>query len=239
MAEESEERAVEYYVTLRSKDGQETEVMGNVQSSNRVKMETKDPDDKSPGFGMKMVIFSMAKKFPSVKQLSTNVLGKWMKCSAQTTAVEDDAELCKIQNEDTVDSNLIILDCRPEEEYIVSHIPGALRVDYDNDTSKIVEVVPQLNSGNEKKTIVCYCSLGYRSCVVAQKLDQYYNSKTGDSSSVEPMSPNVYNLAGSLFKWANEGRSMQDLDNKTTVYAHPFTPMWSKFLDKNLRREHP
>jgi 3-mercaptopyruvate sulfurtransferase SseA len=33
-------------------------------------------------------------------------------------------------------------DCRPEEEYVVSHIPGAVRVDYKNDAEKILEKLP-------------------------------------------------------------------------------------------------
>ena len=33
-------------------------------------------------------------------------------------------------------------DCRPEEEYVVSHIPGAVRVDYKNDAEKILEELP-------------------------------------------------------------------------------------------------
>jgi rhodanese-related sulfurtransferase len=33
-------------------------------------------------------------------------------------------------------------DCRPEEEYVVSHIPGAVRVDYENDAEKILEKLP-------------------------------------------------------------------------------------------------
>jgi hypothetical protein len=33
-------------------------------------------------------------------------------------------------------------DCRPEEEYVVSHIAGAVRVDYKNDAEKILEKLP-------------------------------------------------------------------------------------------------
>ena len=49
----------------------------------------------------------------------------------------------------------------------------------------------------------------------------------------------VYNLEGSIFKWANEKRLMIDHRDRKTIYAHPFSTIWSKFLFEDLRREIP
>lgn len=49
----------------------------------------------------------------------------------------------------------------------------------------------------------------------------------------------VYNLEGSLFKWANEGKPMVDINNRVTVYVHPYNAIWGKLLEKKLQREEP
>lgn len=38
----------------------------------------------------------------------------------------------------------LLQDARPEEEYNISHIPGAVRVDYKADPDKLSEALPQL-----------------------------------------------------------------------------------------------
>ena len=48
--------------------------------------------------------------------------------------------------------------------------------------------------------------------------------------------PKVYNLEGSLFKWANEGRAMVDDKGEPTVYAHPYNTMFGKLLKSELRK---
>ena len=46
----------------------------------------------------------------------------------------------------------------------------------------------------------------------------------------------IYNLEGSLFKWANEGRPLVDINSKPTVYAHPYSAIWGKLLKSELRK---
>ena len=50
---------------------------------------------------------------------------------------------------------------------------------------------------------------------------------------------NVYNLEGSLFKWANEKRPMVDQQGKKTIVCHPYSSIWGKFLDSDLRQWTP
>lgn len=46
----------------------------------------------------------------------------------------------------------------------------------------------------------------------------------------------MYNLEGSIFKWANENRQMVDHKNRSTVYAHPYNAVFGKLLKKELRK---
>jgi hypothetical protein len=43
----------------------------------------------------------------------------------------------------------------------------------------------------------------------------------------------VFNLEGSIFKWANEGRGLYHGDQQTKV-VHPFNSKWKQLLDKAL-----
>lgn len=45
----------------------------------------------------------------------------------------------------------------------------------------------------------------------------------------------VYNLEGSIFKWANENRPMVDVKDKATIYAHPYNAVFQHLLRKELR----
>lgn len=160
---------------------------------------------------MRMTISSISSKFNRVPNINTETLDKWMRTKEEG-------------------KNVVIWDCRPEEEYVVSHIPGAVRVDFQNDAQEILKKLPDLDN----RTVVCYCSVGYRSSLVVEKVQEYYK-KTGDESGTIPVE--MYNLEGSLFKWANEGRPMINVNKTKTPYAHPYNPVFGKLLDSRLRKE--
>ena len=113
----------------------------------------------------------------------------------------------------------ILLDVREEKEFAVSHLAGAIRA--ENDT------IAQLqNLGvNTDTLIVVYCSVGYRSSVLAEKLQ-----KAGFT--------NVRNLEGSLFAWANEDRPLVNASGATEG-VHPFNILWGRYLDKTKWRWKP
>ena len=46
----------------------------------------------------------------------------------------------------------------------------------------------------------------------------------------------AYNLEGSIFKWANEGRKMIDCACQETKHCHPYNLVFGKLLDYNLRK---
>lgn len=109
----------------------------------------------------------------------------------------------------------IILDTRSQAEYEVSHLKHAERID-PND--------PQLGVIESKDTpIVVYCSVGYRSARIAEWLQQANFT-------------HVYNLEGSIFQWANEGRPMFKNDCPT-IFVHPYNPVWGRLLKFQYRAE--
>jgi len=108
----------------------------------------------------------------------------------------------------------LLLDARTRREFEVSHLQGAVRAETGRDALALARVAPR------DRPIVVYCSVGYRSAGVASKLMKHGYTQ-------------VYNLEGSLFAWANEGRPVF---RGTTRVAkvHPFDSKWSRLLDRRL-----
>jgi len=108
-------------------------------------------------------------------------------------------------------SAFLILDARPQEEYLVSHIPNAERIGFKDLDMDI------LNSVAKDTKIIVYCSIGYRSEKVGEKL-----KKKGFTQ--------VYNLFGSVFEWANRGYPLVDAAGYPTTRVHTYNKKWSKWL---------
>lgn len=107
----------------------------------------------------------------------------------------------------------ILLDTRTKEEYNVSHLPGAKWVGYEDFELNRVADVPK--NGN----IVVYCSVGYRSEKVGEKL-------------MAAGYQQVHNLYGSLFEWVNEGNSVVDGQGKPTQRVHTYSRLWGVWLKR-------
>ena len=73
---------------------------------------------------------------------------------------------------------------------------------------------------------MCYCSVGYRSSIVADKLKTFLKS-SGTSSDVK-----VFNLEGGIFQWVIEGRGLEG-EHKERV--HPYSSFWGRLLPSHLR----
>ncbi len=112
------------------------------------------------------------------------------------------------------DAKPLLIDRREREEYDVSHLPGAFPASDVEEARKIIE-----KEGKDRPVVV-YCSVGYRSSVLVRQL-----GKEGYT--------NVYNLEGSIFKWANEGRPVYQGDRQVHV-VHPYNSKWRNFLDRKL-----
>jgi rhodanese-related sulfurtransferase len=136
----------------------------------------------------------VAARFPSVSWVDASTLASWM---------DDDAS-----------DELLLLDVRAREEYAVSHLRGAIQVDPGSpDLSEL--------SIPEDATVVVYCSVGYRSAVIARELRDRGVQQ-------------VYNLTGGIFGWANAGRPL--FRDETRVEAvHPYDKAWGLLLQEELR----
>ena len=111
---------------------------------------------------------------------------------------------------------ILLLDTRTPEEYKVSHLPGAVLVDYDHfDSNKFV--------GLDKKTeVVVYCTVGYRSERIGEKLQ-----KLGFTD--------VRNLYGGIFQWANEGGVLVNQKNISTDSVHTYSKKWAVWLTRGVK----
>lgn len=108
----------------------------------------------------------------------------------------------------------LLFDARSKEEYAVSHLPTARRVNPDAAHG------PQLDSVSTDTPIVVYCSVGYRSARVTKALrDRGFT--------------NVANLKGSIFRWANEGRPVVRGDERVSA-VHPYDRVWGQLLADSL-----
>ena len=109
----------------------------------------------------------------------------------------------------------LLLDVREKEEYEVSHLEGALLATSEKEALQALEDVPP------DQPVVLYCSVGYRSSEMAGYLEKKGFRK-------------VFNLEGSIFAWANEGRPVYR-GGERVHEVHPYDRVWGKLLKKTLR----
>jgi rhodanese-related sulfurtransferase len=152
-----------------------------------------------PNLGVGQNLEAVKKKvraqFPSVRQLSTGELATWL---GQTNRPA-----------------LLLLDARTPAEFAVSHLPGARRVDLKAPLAEL------LNHVGTNQPIVVYCSVGYRSSRLAERLQ-----KAGCT--------NVFNLEGSIFQWANENRPLER-DGRPVDEVHPYNKAFGQLLRPERR----
>ena len=132
-------------------------------------------------------------EFPAVEQLSVAELAAWL--------------------ESAEGPRPLLLDARSEEEYGVSHLRGALRVDPDAGPEALPEGIAR------DAPIVAYCSVGYRSSALVRRL-------------TEAGYTDVRNLEGSIFEWANQGLPVYRGDREVRR-VHPY----GRRLDEELHAD--
>jgi rhodanese-related sulfurtransferase len=117
--------------------------------------------------------------------------------------------------EDANRARPLLLDVRTRAEYEVSHLPGAEQVNPEA-TPEEVKARFGLN-----RALVVYCSMGYRSSALAARLRH-----AGFEA--------VYNLRGSIFAWANQGRILE-AHGQPADRVHPYNAFGGAFLDRAVR----
>ncbi len=112
----------------------------------------------------------------------------------------------------------LLLDAREPDEYILSHIPGAQRIDPDARGETLAAALAAIPEGRD---VVVYCSVGYRSAGLVDRLR-------------DAGARGVYNLQGSIFRWANEGRPLAGARGDEAL-VHPYSDSWGQLLDPEHR----
>lgn len=139
------------------------------------------------------------RKLPEVNWIGRAELARWRQDSGRTQPV--------------------VLDARTPDEYAVSHLAGAVRIDPYRPLLRPLRGFPK------DTLILVYSSVGYRGARVARWLEgQGYTQ--------------VNNLDGGLFRWANEGRPIFRKD-RPTMEVHPYDPNWGLLLDSKYRISAP
>ncbi len=120
-----------------------------------------------------------------------------------------------VKNLIQIKDDVILLDAREVKEFEVSHIPGARYVGFDDFDESVLSDI------DKDKRIVVYCSIGYRSEKIGEKL-----KKLGYTNS--------YNLFGSIFEWVNEGQPLVNKEGVSTHKIHTYNEKWSKWVTEGL-----
>lgn len=126
---------------------------------------------------------------------------------ATRMAKQFNAPYLKIEN---LPDNVLFIDTREENEFNVSHIKDAVHIGYKKVDLK--KLIPYKN-----KTLIVYCSVGYRSGDITSRL-----RKKGFDA---------YNLYGGIFNWVNKEKALYK--NKVQVnQIHGYNLEWGKWLKR-------
>ncbi len=107
--------------------------------------------------------------------------------------------------------NCTLLDAREKVEFDISHIDKSIWVGYKTFSIENIAYI------NRNETLIVYCSVGWRSGKVAQKL-----IANGYSS--------VYNLYGGIFEWVNCGNKVYNC-NGPTNNLHVLSSFWGVWVN--------
>jgi len=120
---------------------------------------------------------------------------------------------------DKVDTNATMLDSRSKEEFAVSHLKNAIWVGFDDfDSTRVASL-------DKAAPVIVYCSIGYRSEKIAQRL-------------VGLGFTNVQNLYGGIFEWINQDQVVYQGDS-VTKNVHPYSAVWGIWLQKGNKTTEP
>ena len=110
----------------------------------------------------------------------------------------------------------VILDTREPEEFEISHISNAKLVGYTHFKNKSVEHL------SKDTLIYVYCSVGYRSERIGEKL-------------LELGFSNVHNLNGGIFEWKNQDQDVLNTEKQITERVHAYSKSWGVWLNKGIK----
>ncbi len=109
-----------------------------------------------------------------------------------------------------INETVLLLDAREIAEFNVSHLNNAEYVGYKTFN------IDSLRNTNKNQPIVVYCSVGYRSEKITEKL-------------MNAGFTNVKNLYGGIFEWKNKKLDVYDAKGLTNN-VHPYNSTWGIWL---------
>ena len=154
------------------------------------------------------MIFSFSSKGQTVSSKSYQLLLNGLLAHSVTEISVEDVQ--KIEEE------ILFIDSREKREYEVSHIQNAMWVGYEELN------LDSLESVNKNTKIIVYCSVGYRSEKVAEKL-------------IEKGFTDVSNLYGGIFEWKNQGLQLVSENEQPTEMIHAYSKSWGIWLTKGKK----
>lgn len=162
--------------------------------------------------------------FPAVPTITTEQCDYWRSLLANLT----DSEECIPGL-----GKLIMFDVRETDEYEVSHIPKASNMNPATTGPAAIQRIQEITEGTScsKITVVFYCSLGYRSSNLANRV---ITSMSSSSDAMLRPSLDVCIIEGAIFKWTNEERDLVDGEGTKTIYTLAPHPYWGQLLKEQF-----
>jgi rhodanese-related sulfurtransferase len=111
----------------------------------------------------------------------------------------------------------IILDVREPDEFAVSHLQGAIRVDPD---AELDDILRSTGPDIKGRTIIFYCSVGVRSTALAERVRTGLKARGA---------ARIVNLSEGIFGWHNANRPLV-AGGKPTAFVHPYDKLWGRLL---------
>ena len=149
-----------------------------------------------------------AETSPALQQTIEDVARKW---PAVTHIAAD--EVARLMTEKTA----VIFDVRTPEEFAVSHLDGAVRIDPAADAAVFLK---EHGTSVKGKTAVFYCSVGVRSSKLTARVADGLKA-AGAAASGE--------LKGGIFAWAGDARPLVDAKGPTDK-VHGYDSSWGKLV---------
>lgn len=119
----------------------------------------------------------------------------------------------------TDDKSIILFDVREADEFAVSHIKGAVRVD---PSLKAEAFISQFKQDWTGKKVVFYCSVGQRSSMMAAETQ---------ATLKEQGAAQVVNLEKGIFGWHNQSLPLTN-ENGQTDRVHPYNAYWGRLVNR-------
>jgi rhodanese-related sulfurtransferase len=111
----------------------------------------------------------------------------------------------------------LLFDVREAEEFAMSHLPGAIRLDPGLSAAEFLAAHGARTAGAQ---VVFYCAVGWRSGKMLERVQAVI-------AQARPAA--MYNLRGGMFRWRAEGLPMAG-----GVEVHHFDARWGQLLRRTL-----